>query len=128
VPLLPGLLAEQPVTRSPANIERAFFCNSGSEAVESAIKFARELRKCDRILYHIQAFHGLTIGALSLNRSAGFRSDFEPLMPDTTEVPLEMTEVLGRPSHCGKARGIRRNGPTIAPDHLWTDVLHDCID
>ena len=39
--LLPGLLAEQLVTRSPEQIERVFFCNSGAEAVEAAIKFAR---------------------------------------------------------------------------------------
>src|ERR1700684_1480730 len=39
--LLPGLLAEQLVTRSPDQIERVYFCNSGAEAVEAAIKFAR---------------------------------------------------------------------------------------
>src|SRR5580704_14067079 len=39
--LLPGLLAEELVKRCPLNIERAFFCNSGAEAIESAIKFSR---------------------------------------------------------------------------------------
>jgi ornithine--oxo-acid transaminase len=92
--LLPGLLAEQLVTRSPLNIERAFFCNSGGEAVESAIKFARATTKRHRILYHANAFHGLTIGALSLNGSAEFRSGFGPLMPDTTEVPFGDLETL----------------------------------
>src|ERR1700731_2539578 len=64
--LLPGLLAEQPVMRSPANIERAVFGNSGAEAVEAAIKFARASTQRNRILYASHAFHGLTTGALAL--------------------------------------------------------------
>jgi ornithine--oxo-acid transaminase len=92
--LLPGLLAEQLVTRSPKQIERAFFCNSGAEAVEAAIKFARASTKRHRILYHAHAYHGLTMGALALNGSAEFRNGFGPLMPDTTEVSLGDLDAL----------------------------------
>ena len=92
--LLPGLLAEQLVTRSPAQIERVFFCNSGAEAVEAAIKFARARTKRDRVLYHAHAYHGLTLGALSLNGSAEFKSGFGTLLPGTTEVPFGDVDAL----------------------------------
>ena len=92
--LLPGLLAEQLVNRSPANIERAFFCNSGAEAVEAAIKFARASTKRDRILFLSHAYHGLTMGALSLNGSKDFREGFGPLLPGATEVPFGDLEAL----------------------------------
>ena len=92
--LLPGLLAEQLVTKSPDQIERVYFCNSGAEAVESAIKFARAATKRNRILYHSHAYHGLTMGALALNGSAEFRSGFGPLLADTTEIPFGDLEAL----------------------------------
>ncbi len=86
--LLPGLLAEQLVTRSPKQIERVFFCNSGAEAVEASIKFARAHTKRSRILYFSHAYHGLTMGALSLNGTEEFKRGFGPLLPGTTEVPF----------------------------------------
>jgi ornithine--oxo-acid transaminase len=86
--LLPGLLAEQLVQRSPSNIERVVFANSGAEAVEAAIKFARMKTGRSRILYHSHAFHGLTVGALSLNGSAEFKSGFGPLLPGATQIPF----------------------------------------
>jgi ornithine--oxo-acid transaminase len=92
--LLPGLLAEQLVSRSPKNIERAFFCNSGSEAVESAIKFARAATKRSRVCYHEHAFHGLTTGTLALNGSAEFKAGFGPLLPGATEIPFGDLESL----------------------------------
>jgi ornithine--oxo-acid transaminase len=92
--LLPGLLAEQLVKRSPPQIERVFFCNSGAEAVEAAIKFARADTSRTRILYHAHAYHGLTLGALSLNGSKEFKHGFGPLLPHTTQVPFGDVEAL----------------------------------
>jgi ornithine--oxo-acid transaminase len=92
--LLPGLLAEQMVTRSPAGIERVFFCNSGAESVEAAIKFARASTKKGRILFHSHAYHGLTMGALSLNGSREFTGGFGPLLPGATEVPFGDVDAL----------------------------------
>ncbi len=84
--LLPGLLAEQLVTRSHRGIERVFFCNSGAESVEAALKFARAATKRQRILYFAHAYHGLTMGALAVNGSAEFKAGFGPLMPGATEI------------------------------------------
>jgi acetylornithine/succinyldiaminopimelate/putrescine aminotransferase len=99
--LLPGLLAEQLVTRSHAGIERAFFCNSGSEAVESAIKFARASTGRNRILYHAHAFHGLTTGALALNGSSEFKSGFGSLLPGATEIAFGDLDALVRELRLG---------------------------
>jgi acetylornithine/succinyldiaminopimelate/putrescine aminotransferase len=79
--LLPGLLAERLLAKAPG-LDRAYFCNSGTEAVETALKFARYATGKRRILYCDHAFHGLTLGSLSVNGSAEFRKGFDPLLPD----------------------------------------------
>ncbi|HEY3477866.1 MAG TPA: aspartate aminotransferase family protein, partial [Streptomyces sp.] len=79
---LPGLLAEKLLTYSP-HLDRVFFGNSGTEAVETALKFARYATGKPRVLYCTHAFHGLTTGSLSVNGEGGFRDGFAPLLPDT---------------------------------------------
>lgn len=81
-PPLPGLLAEQLLTHAP-HLDRVFFGNSGTEAVETAIKFARYATGRPRVLYCDHGFHGLTTGSLSVNGEDGFRKGFAPLLPDT---------------------------------------------
>ncbi|MFJ4528856.1 aspartate aminotransferase family protein [Streptomyces nigrescens] len=79
---LPGLLAEKLLSHTP-HLDRVFFGNSGTEAVETALKFARYATGRPRILYCTHAFHGLTTGSLSVNGEDGFRDGFAPLLPDT---------------------------------------------
>jgi len=81
--LLPGLLAERLLSLAPG-LDRVYFCNSGTEAVEAALKFARYATGRSRILYGDHAFHGLTMGSLSVNGAAEFRTGFNPLLPDTS--------------------------------------------
>ncbi len=96
VSLLAGILAEKLVQRTPAPLTRLFFCNSGAEAVEAAIKFARYTTGRSRILYCEHAFHGLTMGALSLNGEEIFRQGFGPLLPDCEAIPFNDLEALER--------------------------------
>jgi acetylornithine/succinyldiaminopimelate/putrescine aminotransferase len=79
-PLLAGLLAEELVKRMPAGLEAVFFANTGAEAVDTALKFARAATKRPRMLYLEHAFHGLTLSTLSLNGGEHFRKGFGPLM------------------------------------------------
>jgi acetylornithine/succinyldiaminopimelate/putrescine aminotransferase len=79
--LLPGLLAERLLAKAPG-LDRVYFCNSGTEAVEAALKFARYATGRPRILYCDHAFHGLTTGSLSVNGADEFRRGFDPLLPD----------------------------------------------
>src|SRR5207237_7425064 len=78
---LAGVLAERLLAHVPF-LDKVFFANSGSEAVEAAIKFARAATGRAGILYCDHAFHGLTYGALSLNGDEAFRGGFEPLLPE----------------------------------------------
>jgi acetylornithine/succinyldiaminopimelate/putrescine aminotransferase len=91
---LPGLLAEKLLTYTP-HLDRVFFGNSGTEAVETALKFARYATGKPRVLYCSHAFHGLTTGSLSVNGEDGFRNGFSPLLPDTA-VELGDLEALER--------------------------------
>ncbi|WP_314174183.1 aspartate aminotransferase family protein [Streptomyces winkii] len=93
-PPLPGLLAERLLALTPG-MERVYFGNSGTEAVETALKFARYATGRPRILYCDHAFHGLTTGSLSVNGEAVFRRGFGPLLPDTA-VPLGDLAALER--------------------------------
>ncbi|MER7898826.1 aspartate aminotransferase family protein [Streptomyces sp. NPDC096046] len=91
---LPGLLAEKLLAHSP-HLDRVFFGNSGTEAVEGALKFARSVTGRPRVLYCAHAFHGLTTGSLSVNGESAFRDGFAPLLPDTA-VPLGDLDALDR--------------------------------
>jgi ornithine--oxo-acid transaminase len=84
---LSGLLAEQLILRVPGQ-ERVFFCNSGTEAVEAAIKLARAATGRAKLVYCEHAFHGLTMGALSMNGDDIFRAGFGPLLKDAVCVPF----------------------------------------
>ena len=84
--LLSGLLAERLLSHVPGQ-DRVFFCNSGTEAVEAAIKLSRAATGRSKLIFCDHAFHGLTMGALTLNGDASFRSGFGPLLADAARVP-----------------------------------------
>jgi predicted acetylornithine/succinylornithine family transaminase len=78
-----GLLAEKLVRKS--GLLRAFFCNSGTEANEAALKFARLANPGKTGIVALQeSFHGRTIGSLSLTGHDAYRTPFEPLVPGVT--------------------------------------------
>jgi ornithine--oxo-acid transaminase len=87
VSALAGMLAER-LLRYVPNLDKVFFANSGSEAVESALKFARAATGRNGIAYCGHAFHGLSYGALSINGDEIFRSGFGALLPGCVEVPF----------------------------------------
>jgi len=89
-----GLLAEALANIAPGDLEAVFFTNSGTEGVEGALKFARQATGKHKIVYCERAFHGLTLGALSVNGNAEFRSRNEPLLPGCIPVPFNNLEAL----------------------------------
>jgi ornithine--oxo-acid transaminase len=94
VTLLSGVLAEQLLARAPASVAAMVPANTGTEAVEAAIKIARAATGRTRVLYLERAFHGLTLGALSLNGNAEFRDGFGPLVPGCEEVAFGDLDAL----------------------------------
>lgn len=88
--LLQGQLAAQLAALS--GLQRTFFCNSGTEAVEACLKFARRYwhskgdKQRTKFVALRHAFSGRTMGALSVTWNAGYREPFEPLIPGVTFV------------------------------------------
>ncbi|MDD2676626.1 MAG: aspartate aminotransferase family protein [Methylacidiphilaceae bacterium] len=90
--LLSGLLAEALVKRFAAqgapHLDAVFLCNSGTEAIEGAIKFARSGTGRPRLLSLRNSFHGLSMGSLSLTGNPFFHEGFAPFLPGCQTVPL----------------------------------------
>jgi ornithine--oxo-acid transaminase len=129
--LLPGVLAEQLVARAHEDISRVFFCNSGAESIEAAIKFARQATQRPAILYAAHAFHGLTTGALALNGGAEFRRGFGDLLPGTDAVPFGDLAALEQRLRAGDVAAfivepIQGKGVYCAPVEYWTAAQDLC--
>lgn len=86
--VLSGLVAEKLTKITGGDLSRVFFNNSGTETVETAIKFARCFTGRQGIIYCDHAFHGLTTGSLSINGAQFFRERFGELAPGTVSVPF----------------------------------------
>lgn len=93
---LPGLLAEALLARAPAGIDKVLFTNSGTEAVEAAIKIGRAASGRSRVLSAEHGFHGLTLGSLSINGNTEFTARFGPLLAGCARVPWNDLDALER--------------------------------
>src|SRR5690606_19019550 len=80
-------LAEKLAEIAPGDLQYTFFCNSGAEAVEGALKLARAATGRTEIISTQGAFHGKTFGALSATGRELYRKPFEPLLPGFVHVP-----------------------------------------
>jgi ornithine--oxo-acid transaminase len=128
--LLPGLLAEQLVARAHEGISRVFFCNSGAESIEAAIKFARHSTGRPKILYAEHAFHGLTTGALALNGGKEFRKGFGELL-ESVSVPFGDLDALeqrlrGRDVAAFIVEPIQGKGVYCATPQYWRAAQQLC--
>jgi ornithine--oxo-acid transaminase len=92
---LAGILAERLLRHAPF-LDKVFFANSGGEAVEASVKFARKATGRPGLVYCTNAFHGLSYGALSLNGDDNFRNGFGPLLAHCAEVPFNDLEMLDK--------------------------------
>ena len=132
VSLLAGVLAEKLLARiGMAGLERVFFCNSGTEAVEAAIKFARMATGRPKIVYCAGAFHGLTYGALSLNGTEVFRKGFGPLLPDCVKIPFNDLPALEAALKGGQIAAfivepIQGKGVTLPDDNYLAEAARLC--
>ena len=80
-------LMEKLVGLAPEGLQRVYLCNSGSEAVEAAIKFAWTATKRREVVAAMRGFHGRTLGALSATWEKKYREPFEPLVPGFRHIP-----------------------------------------
>lgn len=99
---LAGELGARLAHLAGGRLNRVFFCSSGSEGVEAAIKFSRAHTGRAGLLYAKGAFHGLTCGALSLMDEPFWREGFGPLLQDTEAVPFGDTAAVEDKLHTHK--------------------------
>ena len=81
-------LAKKLAQLAPADLNRVFFCNSGAEAIEGALKFARSTTGRQKIISAMRGFHGKTMGALAATWGPEYQKPFVPMMPGLTHVPF----------------------------------------
>lgn len=92
--LLSGLLAEALLKKCPEHLGAVFFCNSGTEAIEGAIKFSRAATGRPRIVSLAGSYHGLSYGSLSITGIENFREGFGPMLADTERVKMGDLDAL----------------------------------
>ena len=79
---------------TPPGLQRAFLCNSGTEAVEAALKMARYVSGKSGVISAMRSFHGRTLGALSATHNPRYKKPFQPLVPGFVHVPFNNYEKL----------------------------------
>jgi acetylornithine/LysW-gamma-L-lysine aminotransferase len=84
------------ITALVPGLDRVFFCNSGTEAVEAAFKFARISTGRKNFIAAMRAFHGRTFGSLSATYNKKYREGFEPLLPGVSHVSYNNIEALDK--------------------------------
>ncbi len=89
-----AMLLEKLVKISPKSLTRAFLCNSGTESIEAALKFARISAGKTDFVVAMRGFHGRTMGALSATFDSNYKKDFEPLIPGFHTAPFNNFEKL----------------------------------
>ena len=94
LPVAAGRLAERLTALAPPGLDRAFFCSSGAEAIEAAIKLARAGTARTAVLSTEGAFHGLTLGALSATGRAAYQQPFGAPIAGFDKVPFGDIEAL----------------------------------
>jgi acetylornithine/LysW-gamma-L-lysine aminotransferase len=87
-------LLEKLASITPEGLNRSFLCNSGAEAIEAAIKFARATTGRKNFVCANRSFHGRTLGALSATFNHAYRDPFEPLLPGFTFSPYNNINAL----------------------------------
>ena len=92
--VLLGRASKRLAELSPGDLEISFWCNSGTEAVEGALKLARVATGRKKIVATHDAYHGKTIGALSASGREAFQTPFRPLLADVAHVAFGDVEVL----------------------------------
>ncbi|MXV60673.1 aminotransferase class III-fold pyridoxal phosphate-dependent enzyme [Natronorubrum sp. JWXQ-INN-674] len=82
-----GELAERLAEITPGDLQKTFFCNSGTEAVEGAVKLARKHTGNTEVIALEMAFHGRTLGSLALTGNKAYKKDMAPTINDVSHTP-----------------------------------------
>lgn len=122
--------AAELVAQLPAGLRRVFFCNSGAETVEGALKFARAITGRRGVVATVRGFHGRTFGALSATFEPKYREPFMPLVPGVVHVPYDRIAALEAAVDDGTAavivEPIQGEGGVRVPADDYLAAVADC--
>jgi len=124
-------LATELASILPGDLEKSFFCHSGAEAVEGALKLARLHTGRPGIVATSGGFHGKTLGALSVSGREVYRKPFSPLIPDVTHVPFgdsyALAQTVGETTAAVIVEPIQgEGGVLVPPDDYLLNALETC--
>jgi len=117
----------------PGGINYSFLCNSGTEAVEGALKCARIHTGRSELIGAVNSFHGKTFGSLSVSGREVYKTAFQPLVPDCRQVPFGDTDAMAN-AISEKTAGVilevvqGEGGVILAPDGYLAKVRELCDD
>jgi len=125
-------LAEKLVSVSPPRLKRVFFCNSGAEAVEGALKFTRSTSGKGEIIAAMRGFHGKTYGALAATWGEEYQKPFVPMMPGLKHVPFNNFQKLSE-AVSGETAGIilelvQGEGGVRVGDKVYFEQVRELCD
>jgi acetylornithine/succinyldiaminopimelate/putrescine aminotransferase len=112
----------------PETLGSVYFVNSGSEAVEGALKLAKRFTGRSRLIYFENAYHGSTHGAMSVQGSEFFRNAYRPLLPDTLCLRFNNTgdlEKIDEHSACVIVEPVQSEAGVIEPEGSFLKELRD---
>ena len=116
----------------PGEIEKSFFCHSGAEAVEGALKLARRHTGRPGIVSTIGGFHGKTLGALSVSGREVYRKAFEPLVGAVTHIPYgdaaALSKAVSQTTAAVIVEPIQGEGGVIIPPDGYLPAAREICD
>lgn len=124
-------LAELLVKNLPSSLDNVYLVNSGSEAIEGALKLAKRYSGREEIVAFENAYHGSSHGALSVTGHEGIKSAFRPLLPNVHHIPFGLTETLDKITEqtaCVVAETIQGEAGAIVPEADFMKALRRRCD
>lgn len=115
----------------PSSLRSCYFVNSGSEAVEGALKLAKRYTGKSRIISFKNSYHGSTHGALSIQGSEVYRNSFRPLLPDTFQIDFNDEtglDAIDSKTACVIVEPVQGEAGIILPENGFLSKIRDrCI-
>jgi acetylornithine/N-succinyldiaminopimelate aminotransferase len=118
--------AERLASLLPTDLNSCFFVNSGSEAVEGALKLAKKYTGKSRIISFMNSYHGSTHGALSIQGNELYKNPFRPLLPDTFQIGFndyEAVNMIDRNTACVITEPVQAEAGVIFPEKDFLEML-----
>ena len=128
---LSGLLARELIQIAPGQLDMVFFTNSGTEGVETAIKYSRAATGKSRVIHCKRSFHGLSLGSLSVNGNEEFKEGFGQMLEPVSAVPFNDLAALERELARGDVAGfivepIQGKGVFVPSDNYLPEAAALC--